>query len=376
MTSDVIEIAQKLIACPSVTPKDAGAQVYLAEFLTKLGFECHHLQFEDVPNLFARIGTKGPHFCYAGHTDVVPPGPEKKWTSGPFSPQIRDGQLYGRGASDMKGSVAAFAAAAATFIKNDRKFAGSISLLITGDEEGPSINGTDKVLEWMEKNGHIPDVALVGEPTNPNHLGQEIKIGRRGSLNGVLKVQGKQGHVAYPDRADNPVPRLLTLLQALEKHVFDQGNEFFPPTNLEITSVEVGSGADNVIPDSGTARFNIRYNNTWKKDTLSQKVADILEKTGLPYDVTLSGNSESFMTEPGEWSETVKKAVQDITGKTPQYTTGGGTSDARFIFRYCPVVEFGGVNETIHQIDERAGVEDLKNLAKIYTRVLELYFKP
>lgn len=373
--TDVIEIAQKLIACPSVTPVDAGAQVYLAEILTAAGFECHHVPFEDVPNLFARIGTGSPHICYAGHTDVVPPGPVEKWTYGPFNPHIENGILYGRGAADMKGSVACFAAAAIDFVKTYGPPKGSISFLITGDEEGEAVNGTVKVLEWMKEHVHIPDVCIVGEPTNPEFIGQEIKIGRRGSLSGVLKAQGKQGHVAYPQLADNPMPRLIKMLDALASYKFDEGTEFFQPTNLEITSIDVGNTADNVIPDSGTARFNIRFNSKWTKNTVSQKLADILDKTGSEFDLTLSGNSESFITEPGAWSELVRGAVQEITGKTPAYTTTGGTSDARFIVKYCPVLEFGPVNASIHKINENAGVQELKDVTKIYARILEIFFK-
>ena len=305
---------------------------------------------------------------------MVPPGPEKKWTHGPFNPVIEDGVLYGRGASDMKGSVAAFAAAALAHVKNGAP-KGSISLLITGDEEGPAVDGTVKVLEWMKDNSHLPDVCLVGEPTNPNHLGQEIKIGRRGSVTGRLKVQGKQGHVAYPERSDNPLPRLVKLLAALESYVFDNGNEFFAATNLEITSIDVGNIADNVIPDTGSAVFNVRFNSNWTKETLSKKIVDILDETGLHYELVLSGNSPSFVTQPGPWSDTVRQAVQDVTGKTAKFTTSGGTSDARFIFKYCPVVEFGPVNATIHQIDENADVEILQDLTKIYRRILEIYFK-
>ena len=373
--SDVIKITQKLIRCPSVTPLDAGAQIYLAQYLEALGFECHHLQYEDVPNLFARIGTGSPHICYGGHTDVVPPGPEKKWTFGPFNPEIKDGILYGRGASDMKGSVAAFAAAVAEFIKkHGAPNKGSISLLITGDEEGPAVNGTIKVLEWMKANGHVPDVCLVGEPTNPQALGDEIKIGRRGSLSGVLRVQGKQGHVAYPARADNPLPRLIKMTDALASYKFDEGSEFFSATNLEITSIDVGNTADNVIPDSGFAKFNVRYNDKWTKNTLSQKIADILDDLGHEFDLTLSGNAESFITPPGAWTETIRSAVKDITGRTAEYTTTGGTSDARFIVNYCPTVEFGPINQTIHQIDENASVQVLEDVTRIYTRILEIYF--
>ncbi len=378
MAYDVIELTQNLIKCPSVTPKDEGALVYLAEQLEALGFECTRVDFgegaDHVPNLFARIGDKSPHICYAGHTDVVPTGDVNLWDYEPFSAHIEDGILYGRGASDMKGSVAAFVASVSSYLENN-PIKGSISLLITGDEEGPAINGTVKVLKWMEENGHIPDVAIVGEPTNPDYLGQEIKIGRRGSLNGVLTVLGKQGHVAYQHLADNPLPKLVKILDALSDHIFDEGSEFFPPTNLEITSIDVGNEADNVIANSGHAKFNIRFNDNWSNETLSKKIHEIVKLCGFDYDLKLSPSAESFITKPAAWSDVMCKAVKDITGVTPELTTNGGTSDARFIVNYCPVIEFGGINATIHQINENANVQDLKDLSKIFERVLELHFK-
>lgn len=375
---DVIELTQKLIACPSITPKDEGALVYLAQQLETLGFTCHRLDFgegdEHVPNLFARLGTGAPHICYAGHTDVVPTGPVEAWTYGPFNPHIEDGVLYGRGASDMKGSVAAFTAAVAAYLKNNTP-TGSISLLITGDEEGPALNGTIKVLEWMKENDHIPDVALIGEPTNPDHLGQEIKIGRRGSLTGQLTVSGKQGHVAYQHLADNPLPKLVKILDALSDSVLDDGSEFFPSTNLEITTIDVGNTADNVIANSGAAKFNIRFNDRWSGETLSEKLHEIIEACGFDYELDLTCSAESFLTKPGDWSDIVREAVKNVTGNTPEFTTNGGTSDARFMVKHCPVIEFGGINATIHQIDENASVQDLKDLTKIFTQMLELYFK-
>ncbi len=358
-----------------MTPTDAGAQDYLASVLKNLGFEIFHLPFGDVPNLFARLGTSGPHICYAGHTDVVPPGPAGQWTYGPFTPTVADGKLFGRGASDMKGSVAAFTSAAAAYLSQHGKPKGSISLLITGDEEGPAVNGTVKVLEWMAQHGHTPDVCIVGEPTNPDHLGQEIKIGRRGSLSGEITVTGKQGHVAYPKLANNPLPKLVRLLDALTAHKFDKGTKFFQPTNLEITTIDVGNTATNVIPASGHAKFNIRFNDKWTRETLEVKMRKILDKTGEPYQLDLNvDSSDSFLTKPGPWSDLVQQAVKDITGKTAQYTTTGGTSDARFVYKYCPVLEFGPVNATIHQIDENVGVDVLENLVRIYVRVMELYF--
>lgn len=374
---NVTSLLQSLIRCPSVTPKDAGAQVLLAEELTKLGFECHHLPFgegeEETPNLFARFGTQRPHICFAGHTDVVPPGDEDAWTFGSFNPEIKDGVLYGRGASDMKGGVAAFVAGVAAYLEK-HKPTGSISLLITGDEEGHARYGTVKVLEWMKENGHVPDVAIVGEPTNPATLGQEIKIGRRGSLRGFLSVTGKQGHVAYPHLAENPLPTLVKLLDALADYEFDQGSEFFPPTNLEITTIDVGNPTSNIIPAQGKAAFNIRFNDHWSRKTLIEQVCDILDQAGEGFEIEFEGEAESFLTQPGAWSDIVRDAVKDVTGKTAAYTTNGGTSDARFIVNYCPVVEFGGINESIHKVNENIVIEDLENLTRIYERVLERYF--
>ncbi len=377
MSYDVIDLTKALIACPSVTPTDAGALVLLEEKLTALGFTCYRLPFgegEDaVPNLFARLGASAPHICYGGHTDVVPPGPEDQWTYGPFNPHIEDGVLYGRGASDMKGSVAAFVAAVASYLDSAEP-KGSISLLITGDEEGPAVNGTVKVLKWMEENGHIPDVALVGEPTNPDHLGQQIKIGRRGSLSGRLEVSGKQGHVAYQHLADNPLPRLVKMLDALCGYEFDNGTDFFVPSNLEVTSIDVGNTADNVIPDKGRATFNVRFNDTWTSESLEAKIRDILDGCEGDYSLTTTCGAESFMTQPGHWSDVVRDAVKDVTGKVADFTTTGGTSDARFMSQYCEVVEFGGINATIHQINENAKVSDLQELTQIFERILQRYF--
>ncbi len=375
MTYDVIELTQKLISCPSVTPKDEGAQIFLAEKLEALGFECFSLPFgegdECVPNLFARLGSGAPHICFAGHTDVVPTGPLDQWTHAPFSAHIENNMLYGRGASDMKGGIAAFLAAMSEYIETG-ELKGSISFLITGDEEGQAINGTIKVLGWMKENGHIPDICLVGEPSNPEHLGQEIKIGRRGSFNGTLSVTGTQGHVAYPQLTDNPMPRLIKLLDALNAHIFDEGSENFSPTNLEVTALNTDNDAVNVIPESGRALFNVRFNDHWTYETLSDKIREILDATGHKYNLQISCNSESFITQSGAWSNIVQKAVQDITGLVPELSTTGGTSDARFVARYCPVLEFGGINKTIHAIDENARVDDLKMLVKIYKCIIEM----
>jgi len=377
MLKNAIEMTEALIRCPSVTPADEGAQVYLTRMLEEAEFEVFQLPFEDVPNIFARIGTgSSPHICYGGHTDVVPPGPEEKWTSPPFEPTIRDGVMYGRGTSDMKGSVACFAAAAIDYVRTygvpDN---GTISLLITGDEEGPAVNGTVKVLEWMKEHGHIPDVFLVGEPTNPDTLGQEIKIGRRGSMNGLLRVQGMQGHVAYPERSNNPLPLLVKLCDALAGYEFDTGTEFFGPTNLELTTIDVGNPAVNVTPDSGVVKFNIRFNDTWSYETLEAKVRAVLDDVSSDYILETSSSAESFITQPGAWTDVVLKAVKEVTGNVPEFTTTGGTSDARFTSQYAPTVEFGPINATIHQIDENAEVKVLEDVTTIFRRVLDLYLR-
>lgn len=381
LKNNCVELTQKLIACPSVTPKDLGAQDLLKAVLEPIGFMCHDVPFggqgdkSRIENLFARYGHGGKHLCYAGHTDVVPPGEESAWEHGPFSPHIDEqGVLFGRGASDMKGSVAAFTCAAADFVGDYPDFGGSISLLITGDEEAEAINGTVKVLEWMRENGHVPDVALVGEPTNPDHIGQEIKIGRRGSLNGYLSVSGKQGHVAYQHKADNPLPRLAKMVDALASFTFDEGNEFFLPTNLEITSIDVGNTATNVIPSVGRAVFNIRFNDNWSSQSLKVKIKEILDALVFAYDLEFEGNAESFITKPNEWTALVQEAVADLSGHKPEYTTTGGTSDARFIVKYCPVVECGAINATIHQINENTKIADLEMMRDIYFEVLKRYF--
>jgi len=374
---DTVSLLEKLIACPSVTPMDAGAQGILADALSEMGFECHHLPFSDetgeVPNLFARLGTGSPHICFAGHTDVVPVGDESAWSSPPFTPDICDGVIYGRGTSDMKGAIAAFVAAVSDYLSSHAP-KGSISLLITGDEEDLAVNGTVKVLKWMADNSQLPDVAIVGEPTNPDMLGQEIKIGRRGSLNGHLTVKGVQGHVAYQHLADNPLPRLIKFADALASFEFDQGNEFFPSSNLEVTSIDVGNKASNIIPSEGTLSFNVRFNDHWGSDSLKEKIRGILDSVGTDYDITFEGNAESFITKPGAWSEIVRDAVADIAGRTPEYTTNGGTSDARFVVQYCPVIECGAINASIHQVDENAKISDLEDLTKIYKQILVRYF--
>lgn len=372
--TDPVALARDLVRCPSVTPQDTGAQKLLREILQEAGFLCTSLPFGDVPNLFARLGTAPPFFCFAGHTDVVPPGDEKAWSHPPFGGQTDNGRLYGRGAADMKGAVACFVAAAQTFIRKHGRPRGSVGLLITGDEEGPALNGTSRVLEWMESHGHKLDACLVGEPTNPERLGDEIKIGRRGSLTGQLTVTGRQGHVAYPHRADNPVPRLVRILDALLNAVLDRGSAHFQPSHLEITSIDVGNPVDNLIPSQATARFNVRFSDRWTGAALEEKLRDIMDRVSPDYTATFRMGAESFVSPAGDFARLVVQSVEDVTGRKPAITTKGGTSDARFIHRYCPVAEFGLVNATAHHVDEYVEVDDLHILSAVYLRILERYF--
>ena len=374
---DPVILCQDLIRCESVTPADDGAQDVLIKALGPLGFDCHDVTSGNIRNTFFRYGDGGPHFCFAGHTDVVPPGNEKDWSHPPFSGHIdKDGTVYGRGTADMKGNIAAFVAAAGQFLKKHDAFVGSISLLITGDEEAEAIHGTEPVLRWMSDTGHIPDVCLVGEPSNPERLGQVMKIGRRGSLHCELTLRGTQGHVAYPDKADNPIPRLAALLNTLSKTELDKGSDHFPPSSLQITTVDAGNPAQNVIPSRIYAHFNIRYSDQWSADTLTSHISDLIAPYLKDGDTLNWRNfGDSFLTSPGEFTDQVSEAIRDVTGMLPEMKTDGGTSDARFIQKYCPVVEFGLVNATIHQVDERTTVSDLKDLSTIYLRILERYFK-
>lgn len=376
---DPIELAQALIRCPSVTPADEGALELLAARLEALGFNCHRVRFAepgtaDIDNLYARIGTAAPHFCFAGHTDVVPVGRREAWSVDPFGGEIAGGHLFGRGAADMKGAIAAFVAAAASFLGRHGAFPGSISLLITGDEEGPAVNGTVKLLQWLADRGERLDACLVGEPTNPTRLGEMAKIGRRGSLNGRLTVDGVQGHVAYPHLADNPVPKLVRLLAALDAERLDQGTSHFQPSNLEITTIDVGNPATNVIPASASAGFNIRFNDHHTGATLSDRLRRRLDETGLPYRLDLSISGEAFLTPPGPLSDLLSRACRKHLGREPELSTTGGTSDARFIRYYCPVIEFGLVSQTMHKVDERAALADIHGLAEIYGSMLEDFF--
>jgi len=377
---DPLRLARALIRCPSVTPTDAGALGVVQAELEGLGFVCHRLDFaepggEPVDNLYARFGESGPNFCFAGHVDVVPPGDEGAWSAPPFAGEVVDGMLMGRGAADMKGGVACFVAAVARFLaERGADFGGAISLLITGDEEGPAVNGTRKVLDWMAENGETIDACLVGEPTNPTVLGEMIKIGRRGSLTGRLTVFGGQGHVAYPQLADNPIPRLLRTLTHLVETPLDHGTDHFEPSNLEVVSITVDNAAENVIPGSAAATFNIRFNDQHTGDTLAARLrADCAARAGKhALDIRVGG--EPFLTPPGALSSLVADAVAAVTGRKPELGTTGGTSDARFIHVHCPVVEFGLAGSTMHKIDERVAVADLETLTAIYAAVLKRFF--
>ena len=377
---DLVGLAQALIRCPSVTPADEGALAVLAAALDGLGFTCQPLRFEEagtapVANLYARIGAARPNFCFAGHTDVVPAGAADSWSHAPFAAELHDGVLYGRGAADMKGAIAAFVAAAAGFLAgHGPDFPGSISLLITGDEEGPAVNGTAKVLRWLAGRGERLDLCLVGEPTNAAALGDMVKIGRRGSLSCTLTVEGTQGHVAYPALADNPVARLVRMLAVLIGRELDAGSAHFQPSNLELTSIDVGNDAANVIPARARARFNVRFNDRHTSKSLIARLEAMLAEAagaGARWRLDPQLTGEPFVTPPGPLSEMIAGAIEEVTGARPALTTTGGTSDARFIKDACPVAEFGLVGRTMHQVDECVAVEDLQRLAAIYRALLE-----
>ena len=362
-------LAQALIRRASITPEDDGALDVLAEILIKLGFTCHQLTFADygppIRNLYARRGTEGPNICFAGHTDVVPPG--ANWTVDPFEAAVKEGRLYGRGAADMKGAIACFVAAVARL----RPHRGSVSLLITGDEEGRAVDGTVQVLKWLQERGEVIDACIVGEPTNPTKLGQMMKIGRRGSLNVRLTARGTQGHVAYPHLADNPIPRLLKVLDALTARQLDYGSDHFQPSNLEITTIDVGNPTTNVIPSEARAGLNIRFNDLHTGASLVEWITTVVCDLGGDMEMETEISGESFITQPGGLSEALAAAIQDVTGETPELSTSGGTSDARFISRHCPVVEFGLVTTSMHKADEHVLVADMEGLTKIYQATLE-----
>ncbi|MCZ6523993.1 MAG: succinyl-diaminopimelate desuccinylase [Alphaproteobacteria bacterium] len=377
---DALGLARDLIRCPSVTPEDGGALEVLQASLERLGFTCHRLRFSQpgtaaVDNLYARLGSDPPNFCFAGHTDVVPVGDAEAWSVDPFGAEVVDGHLWGRGAADMKGAVACFVAATARFLeRRGGRVPGSVSLLITGDEEGVAVNGTAKVLAWMGENGEVIDACIVGEPTCPEHLGEMIKIGRRGSMTGRLAVHGSQGHVAYPQLADNPIPRLIRMLSAVTEAPLDAGGAHFQPSNLELTSIDVGNLVDNVIPASARATFNIRFNDSHSAESLERWLRHSFDAVGGAYELELRVGGEAFLTPPGPLSELVAGAVRETLGIEPELSTSGGTSDARFIKDHCPVAELGLVGRTMHKVDERVSLDDLAALTEVYLAVLDSYF--
>lgn len=381
-SSDPVAILKALVACPSVTPAEAGALDYLEGVLRAGGFAVRRLPFSepgtpDVDNLFATFGSGSPHFLFNGHVDVVPPGDPARWRYPPFAAEVADGALYGRGAVDMKGGIAAFVAAALRFAAARKGAPGTLSIMLTGDEEGPSVNGTGKLVAWAQERNLTFDAALVGEPTSRARLGDMVKIGRRGSLSGTIRVVGKQGHAAYPHLADNPVPRMVRLLYRLTNLRLDEGTSEFQPSNLEVVSVDVGNPAFNVIPAEATARFNVRFNDRWTIESLRAFLEGELRAAadGHPFEFTVTGRaSASFLTRPGILTETVARAIREVTGLSPELSTSGGTSDARFFKDICPVVEFGLVGDTMHQVDERVPLSHLASLTEVYARLLELYF--
>jgi succinyl-diaminopimelate desuccinylase len=388
--TDTVELTRALVRCESVTPREAGALQLLEKALTSVGFRCERMDFsekgaDDVANLYARIGEdkhgNGKHFCFAGHSDVVPVGDLSSWTIGPFAAELSGGYLFGRGAADMKGAIAAFSEAAARFVaRRGTNFGGAISLLITGDEEGPAVNGTVKMLQRLAERGETIDACVVGEPTSSRRFGDMMKIGRRGSMTVDMVVRGVQGHVAYPERLDNAIHRLSALIEALVREPIDKGSTHFQPTSLQFTTVDVGNPATNIAPGVAKARFNARFNDLWTSKTLFAHLKERLDKANerlggngtIEYQVSVSG--ESFYTPPGQLSDLVAGAVRDVAGVECELSTTGGTSDARFIRNYCPVLEFGLIGESMHKVDEKSAIADLRTLARVYETVLDRYF--
>jgi succinyl-diaminopimelate desuccinylase len=377
---DPAELTRRLIRCPSVTPRDAGAMDVLSSMLVPLGFEVERLPFGDdgrptIENIYARLGTASPHLSFAGHTDVVPPGDDAAWSADPFQAELRDGIILGRGAVDMKGAIACFVAATARHLETCPEIKGSISLLITGDEEGPAHDGTKRILKWLQDRGEVIDNCLVGEPTNPDRLGDMIKIGRRGSITATIKIRGTQGHVAYPHRADNPIPALVAILDKLITRKLDEGTEHFDPSSLQVTTIDVGNPATNVVPAQASAVFNIRFNDCHTSASLEAWIHDICETHAAgKYDLAIEPNGDAFLTKPDGFTSALADVVQKVTGLKPELSTSGGTSDARFIKDICPVVEFGLVGQTMHKIDESVSVKDLETLTEIYQNLLARYF--
>ena len=379
-----LKLAKELIKFPSITPIDAGIMKFLEKKLKKLGFKTKILEFKEkgfkpVKNLYARLGTKKPNFMFAGHVDIVPPGNLKDWTTNPFQPSIKKGHLIGRGANDMKSSIASFVSAVSVFLESNKKFNGSISLLITGDEEGDAINGTKKVVEYLKKKKEKINFCLVGEPTNPNKLGEMIKIGRRGSMTGKLTIYGLQGHVAYPHKANNPSTIIIKILKELKDINFDKGTKNFQPTNLEVTKINIDNTADNVIPATAEATFNIRFNNKHSSKSIKKKLNKIFvkisKKNKSKFNVDYRVSGEAFLTKPNKTTYMIQNIVKKITNIKPKLSTTGGTSDLRFIRKITPGLEFGLVGKTMHKVDEAVSLKDLKNLKKIYQNILQNYFK-
>ena len=378
-TANPIELTKTLINCRSVTPENDGAIEQVSHWLEEIGFKTEILNFEEegtasIKNLWSKMGSKGPTICFAGHTDVVPTGNIDEWSSDPFDANEVNDKIIGRGAADMKGSIASFISATSRFVKEHPDFPGSIGFIITGDEEGCAINGTKKILTWMKSNNISFDDCIVGEPTNPNSLGEMIKIGRRGSVNGVITVKGVQGHVAYPHLADNPIPKLIKILENLINQKLDDGTEHFQPSNIEITSIDIGNTATNVIPKEALANFNIRYNDIFDREKIEEEVHNRIRSLNYDYSIKFEHSGDSFLTSPGKLTKNLSKIIEDQTGNTPELSTSGGTSDARFIKDYGNVVEFGLIGATMHKVDESASIKDIKNLTEIYYQLLKKYF--
>ena len=374
-----LKLAKELIRKPSITPKDAGAINLLAKNLRSLGFNCKIINFKNIKNLYAKLGKSSPNFCYAGHTDVVPPGNISDWSVNPFRPVVKNNKLIGRGANDMKASIACFVTAVSKFKTQNKKFKGSISLLITGDEEGIAINGTKRVVKYLKRKREKINFCLVGEPTNQNKLGEMIKIGRRGSITGRLMVVGTQGHVAYPHRANNPSNTMIKILKRIKELKLDKGTKNFQPSNLEITKINIDNHADNVIPGSANAVFNIRFNDRHSAGSLKRKLNNIFrsitKKAKCKFRIQYEVSGESFLTKPNKTTYMIQNTIKKITGIKPKLSTSGGTSDARFIRNIAPCLEFGLVGKTMHKVDENVSVSDLKKLTKIYQNILINYFK-
>lgn len=374
MMLDTLSLSQDLIRCPSITPEEGGALVLLEKVLKELGFTCHRLDYGDVANLYAKIGNGKPHFCFAGHTDVVPLGMASAWTHDPFAGHVSEGKLWGRGAADMKCAIAAFIVAVGSFLKNGQ-FQGTLSLLITGDEEKDATHGTVKVLNWLKEHDDIPDVCLIGEPTSQNLIGDTIKIGRRGSVTGQLTCHGKQGHIAYPDLTDNPIPRLLRTLQVLMEKPIDSGSDHFEPSRLEITSIDVGNSATNIIPQNATARFGIRINELQTGRKIQSWIEKVCEDYAGQHDLKVTCHGDAFLTQNKNFIEQISKAVEAVIGRQPELSTSGATTDGRFIIHHAPVVECGLKEATMHQIDEHVDVVDLEKLMQIYGEILRQFFQ-